>query len=191
MFISSILGTENKSLSFMIFTILALTCLLCGLGLLVVLSIIDLKVGLLPNVYNAGLALCGIIFHGLTRFSLIGIEDVLLGALAGGGLLYFIRFVGNHLYKQDTLGLGDVKLLAAAGIWLGPSGVLSAIFFGAVAGLLHGIAVGTVRFMNTRDIKVLYRLSIPAGPGFAIGIVIAVVIAYGDWVVSVLRSFTG
>ena len=163
----------------MILEIFALSCLVSGLGLLIILSIIDLKIGLLPNVYNASLAVCGLAFHALTSFSWLIATDMLLGAFIGGGMLWGIRFVANRIYKQDTLGLGDVKLLAAGGIWLGPQGILLAITTGAFAGILHsGIVLGYKK-IRAQDTGKLSHFSIPAGPGFAAGILIAAI--YQFW----------
>ena len=153
--------------------IFAFFCLFGALILLIILSVIDLKIGLLPNVYNGALAFLGIVFHGLTSFAWLPLEDILLGALVGGGMLYFVRLAANHYYHKDALGLGDIKLLAAAGIWLGPQGVLMAITLGAMAGLVHGIGVIAFQRLRGNDTGELSQFSIPAGPGFAIGIVCA------------------
>ena len=159
--------------------IFALSCLISGFGLLVILSVIDLKIGLLPNVYNAALGFCGIVFHALLNFDWLRIEDIALGAMIGGGLLWGIRFVANKLYQKDTLGLGDVKLLAAGGIWLGPQGVLLAVTLGAFAGILHSLIALFYKKFRAQDTGKLSHFSIPAGPGFALGIFIAG--AYQYW----------
>ena len=100
----------------------------------------------------------------------------------GGGILYVIRMAGNAYYKQDTLGLGDVKLLAAAGLWLGMEGVVFALTAGAFAGLLHGIFVACYRAIKEKTKPNLNRLMIPAGPGFCIGIVASwLYLFYGYW----------
>lgn len=163
----------------MMFEICAFLCLMAGLILLIVLSVIDLKISLLPNVYNAALAICGVGFHACTAFYWLSPTDIVIGALIGGGLLWGIRIVSNHLYKQDTLGLGDVKLLAAGGCWLGPHGVLLAITVGAFAGVLHGAGVIAYKKIKAQGTGKLSHFGIPAGPGFAVGIVIAA--AYQFW----------
>lgn len=150
--------------------IILLLCLLGAAGLLVALSIIDLRIGLLPNVHNAALAALGIAFHSLSGFAFVTPIDMAIGAAMGGGLLLGIRFVANRYYGQDSLGLGDVKLLAAAGVWLGAEDILLALVIGAIAGLLHGgfvIGWNKVRGIET---GALSTFSIPAGPGFCAGI---------------------
>ncbi len=148
---------------------------LLGLIVLIVLSVIDLRTWLLPNKFVATFALLGVAFHALLQFELIPVHQMIFGALVGGGILYVIRMGGNAYYKQDTLGLGDVKLLAAAGLWLGVEGVVIALTAGAFAGLLHGIAVGLIQAAREKRKPSLARLMIPAGPGFCVGII-------GTWV---------
>lgn len=151
--------------------------LLCGAGFitLVTLSIIDLRVWLLPNWLNLLLGILGICFHITTKFDIFPPHELLYGALLGAGTLYTIRFFGNMYYKQDTLGLGDVKLLGAAGLWLGMEGVVMAMTVGAFAGLLHGIGVALTRAIQTKTKPNLARLMIPAGPGFCVGILISAI----------------
>ena len=102
------------------------------------------------------------------------------GAAEGGGILYIIRFFGNRHYKQDTLGLGDVKLMAASGLWLGIEGIVTAMTIGAFAGLVHGVLVSLIRAAKEKTRPNLHRLMIPAGPGFCIGIAIMLIWQY--WV---------
>lgn len=114
--------------------IFALFCLLIGLILLGALSYIDLKTHLLPNELVLGFACGGFVFHLCTLFHYLSLSDMALGALIGGGMLYLIRGIANYWYDEDTLGLGDVKLLAAGGLWLGPEFILIAAAAGAMAG---------------------------------------------------------
>lgn len=154
----------------------AFFCLIGACGLLVVLSVIDLKIRLLPNELVAGFATLGIIFHltSLTRF--IPLSNIVIGGIIGFLALYLIRMVANKLYDADTLGLGDVKLMGAAGLWLGIDGILLAMAIGAGAALLHGLIYGLWLAKKTGLKPDFSRLQIPAGPGFAIGIT-----AIGAW----------
>lgn len=153
--------------------VMALLCLLAALGLLVILCIIDLRVRLLPNKYVLPFALCGAGFHLLTFSAYLSPTDIFAGAALGFGLLYLIRAAANRYYGMDSLGLGDVKLMGAAGIWLGFEGVLFALTAGAFAGLLHGLGYGLYIAWRDKTPLNLHRLAIPAGPGFAVGIVIS------------------
>ena len=162
----------------MVLDILAFFCLILALLVLITLSIIDLKTFLLPNRLVALFAALGITFHGTTGFSYTPPLDMALGALIAGSLLYGIRFGGNRIYNTDTLGLGDVKLMTAAGLWLGVDFVLVAITLGALAGFIHGIGLAAYLHLKTKAPVSLNRLNIPAGPGFAAGTVIAAALKF-------------
>lgn len=152
--------------------IIAILCLLVGLGLLILLSIIDIKTFLLPNIYVFPFAVLGLAFHFTTDFYYLGLKEVIVGGIAGYGIMYLIRAGGNKYYKQDSLGLGDVKLLGAGGLWLGFEGVLFAMTAGAFFGLLHGLGYALYLKLTTKEPFSLSRLTIPAGPGFAAGIIV-------------------
>jgi leader peptidase (prepilin peptidase)/N-methyltransferase len=140
-------------------------------GLLITLFVIDIRHFLLPNIYVFPLGLCGVLFHSLTDFVLLSPADMIAGAIVGGGFLYLVRAAGTYYYKQEAMGLGDVKLLISGGIWLGPSGVLFAIIAGAGAGIIHGILIAAYISIKNKTPFNIKRLIIPAGPGFIIGLI--------------------
>ena len=152
------------------FDILTLLCILAAIGLLVALSAIDLKHWILPDELNFALGLCALLFHFTSGYLFMDIKGMLLGGAAGAGILYVIRHFANRHYGRDTLGLGDVKLLGAAGLWLGLDGVLQAVTLGALAGLVHGVIYACYMHCKHKTPFSLSNLSIPAGPGFAVGI---------------------
>lgn len=155
----------------MIETIAALVSgisLLLAAGLLVVLTIIDFRVRLLPNRYVFPFAVLGLVFHASLNFTILPAESLVIGGLAGYVLLFTIRALGNIYYKQESLGLGDVKLMGAAGLWLGTEQLMLALTIGATLSVLHGLIYALI----TR--KSLRRLEIPAGPGLIGGIIVMI-----------------
>lgn len=152
------------------YLLLFLLCL--ALGLLVCLAVIDMRVRLLPNIYVFPFAACGIVFHLVAQFDIISLPDMLLGGAAGYGLLWIIRFAANRYYGQDSLGLGDVKLMGGGGLWLGLEGILFALTIGAFAGAAHGLIYALYTGLKNRTRPTLRRLMIPAGPGFIAGLLV-------------------
>ena len=165
--------------------IFSILLLLSGFILLLILSIIDLKTFLLPNVLVAPFAALGFVFHITNSFYYLSLTEVILGGIGGFLILYLIRAGGNKYYGQDSLGLGDVKLLGAGGLWLGPQGVLIAMTLGALAGLIHGLIYAFYLKMKTKGPFSIARLTIPAGPGFAIGIILVAGWMYKSLFISV------
>jgi leader peptidase (prepilin peptidase) / N-methyltransferase len=157
---------------------IAIGCLFGAVILLYMLAVCDLKTRLLPNEMVLGFATLGLVFHMTTMARFLSIENIALGGIMGFSVLFVIRVIANRHYKEDALGLGDVKFLGAAGIWLGPDGVLIAMGVGALIALLHGVVYGIwqARRMNT---KIDYsRMKVPAGPGFAGGILVTGILGY-------------
>ena len=150
---------------------LSLLTLAGALVLLLILAVIDLHERLLPNIYVFPFALLGIAFHALIHFDIISFSDMALGAIVGYCVLWTIRFAANRHYQQDSLGLGDVKLMGAAGLWLGLDGILFALTIGAFAGVLHGVGYALALAVKTKTSPSFQRLMIPAGPGFIVGVV--------------------
>ncbi len=159
---------------------ITIVCLLITCVILYKLTVIDLKVRLLPNVYVGAFFLCGVAFHGLTNLHYITLLDAAIAILLGGGMLLLIRTIANRYYGFGTLGLGDVKLIGAAGLWLGTDFIFLAISIGAFAGLLHGIAYGYMLQQRSGEKVNFAKLSIPAGPGFIAGIIITACIKFSS-----------
>jgi len=162
--------------------IISLLLLAIACGILVTLSIIDLKTWLLPDPLNLALAITGIFFHLVTHFEILPPQELIFGALVGAGLLYIIRMGGNAYYKQESLGLGDVKLLGAAGLWLGLEGTIIAIVLGAAAGVIHGLILAGVIAHKNKTSYSIQKLMLPAGPGFCAGILLSGAWLFCDYI---------
>lgn len=170
------------------FEIITLLCVVAAIGLLVALSLIDLKHWILPDELNLALGICGIAFHFSTGYAFLTITDLLIGGLVGAGLLYAIRFFANRHYGRDTLGLGDVKLLGAAGLWLGPDGALQAVTIGAFAGLIHGVVYAAYLSYKNKTKFSIKDFAIPAGPGFAIGILAIGIYMFASYISGIIHD---
>lgn len=117
---------------------------------LVALALIDFEHGLLPDRLTLGLLWAGLAFSlapkpsaahmpGLLPFP--GPAEAIAGAIAGYAFLWLFNCAWRILRKRDGLGLGDCKLLAAMGAWIGLSGLPLALAPAAVAGALAGLAM--------------------------------------------------
>lgn len=153
--------------------IIPIICLLTALALLCALSWIDFKTRLLPNKLVLPFALTGFAFHIATSGVHLSFNEMILGGAAGYCLLYSIRFVANKIYKTDSLGLGDVKLMGAGGLWLGFDMLMMALVIGSGVALIHGLIYGLWQARKTGEKLNLSKLQIPAGPGFAVGLILS------------------
>ena len=129
---------------------IGLPSLLLGCAL-IALSAIDIRTLRLPDVLTLPLLVAGL---GLCL--LLGWDDVrwrLFAAAFGYGLLYALGWLYLRLRGQAGLGLGDAKLLAAAGAWLGIEGLPTTLLLaslGALLAALLGTLAGRPITANTR-----------------------------------------
>jgi leader peptidase (prepilin peptidase)/N-methyltransferase len=105
---------------------------------MVVLFAIDLEHQILPDAITLPGIVAGL---ACALFLPPGIVAALLGALAGGGVLFLIAEAWSRLRHVEAMGFGDVKMLAMIGAFLGLklvilTFVLSSFLGGIVGGLL-------------------------------------------------------
>ena len=132
---------------------------------------------------------------------LAALTACLAGMAVGAGVLWGIGWAGSRLYGRDAMGLGDVKLLAAGGGFLGPGAVLGALMIASLIASVFGV-LNLARFYlllrsrakaRGRRVPVSSSLRVarvagryvPFGPYLALGI--AVLLLYWRYVAEFLR----
>lgn len=136
---------------------------------LVAVSFIDIDFQIIPDEISLGGLVLGLIASCLVP-SLHGAQAVaqslgrsLLGAIAGGGILYVTGVLGTLLFRKEAMGGGDIKLLAMAGSILGWKAVALTFFLAPLLALGPGILV------------LLFKRShvIPYGPFLSLALIVA------------------
>jgi leader peptidase (prepilin peptidase) / N-methyltransferase len=133
---------------------------------MIVLFFIDLRHQILPNVITVPGIPIGI------AFSLVmppGWRDALIGAALGGGILYGISEAYYRLRGIEGLGMGDVKMLAMIGAFLGWKLMLVTLILGSFAGSLVGVGL----MMSGRGGM---KVALPFGTFLAVGALVAAVV---------------
>ena len=95
-----------------------------------------------------------------TNQSIKQLIDSAIGSAMGGGLFLFV-----YLISRKGLGGGDVKFMAVAGLYLGYSSILPAMFCGTLLAMLTGIVLILAKKIGRQD-------TIPLVPFLAAGILI-------------------
>ena len=72
-------------------------------------------------------------------------QDALIGAVAAGGGLWLVAHGWYLLRREEGMGLGDVKMLAMVGAFLGWQGALVTIFVASLVGAIVGVALIAAR----------------------------------------------
>lgn len=128
-------------------------------GVLLALAFIDIDTLRLPDVLTLPLLGIGLLGAFLIPGNPTGWES-LLSALGAGGAFWIIALV-----FPKGMGLGDVKLIAAMGAFLGFPPIFLALFIGSFAGAVTGI------FFILIGRKKLQQ-QIPFGPYLALGAIV-------------------
>jgi len=135
---------------------------------LIVLFAIDLRHRVLPDVITLpGIA----IGFAASCFLLPGWLSSLIGILAGGGMLLAIAEAYYRVRGQHGLGMGDVKMLAMIGAFLGWPLMILTLVFASFAGSIVGVALIASGRGNL-------QAALPFGTFLAMGAVVAA--AAGD-----------
>lgn len=111
-------------------------------AILIALFFIDLEHQLLPDALTLPGVAVGII---ASAFGAPGVFSSLLGAALGAAILLLIRWLWKRATGVDGMGLGDVKMLAMIGAFLGWQQVWLVLFAASLAGAITGIAIAAAR----------------------------------------------
>jgi len=90
------------------------------------------------------------------------LTDSIFGLLAGGGLFLLV-----YIISRKGLGGGDVKFMAAVGLYLGLTETVPAILYGTVLAALTGAVLILLKKIGRKD-------TMPLAPFLFIGIIITV-----------------
>ena len=131
------------------------------IAILVYLAYYDLRTFRLPDVITLPLILLGLLFNSLSNQRFISFQDAIIGAILGYTCLWLLNLLYRIVKKQDGVGMGDAKLLAALGAWLGWFALPSILLMASLTGLIGGIIWLQWNKQN-------HRSAFPFGPFLAI-----------------------
>ncbi|MCE9732558.1 A24 family peptidase [Pectobacterium sp. IFB5596] len=104
------------------------------LSFLLVLTVIDIKTLLLPDVLTLSFLWMGLLFNLSETF--VSLNDAVIGAMAGYLSLWLLYWGFKYATGKEALGYGDFKLLAALGAWLGWQALPNLVLVAALSGLV-------------------------------------------------------
>ena len=107
--------------------------------ILLYLSYVDLRSFRLPDFITLPLIIAGLLFNFLSPSSFVDITDSMAGALIGYGSLWLLNCLYRLVKRQDGIGMGDAKLLAALGAWLGWAALPSILLIASISGFIGGM----------------------------------------------------
>ena len=156
--------------------------------LLLILSFIDLDLRRLPNGLVGllfGVGVIGVLTSQLTRFEALPLlsggggvwgEPVVfagIGAVAASGVMLVIALVYERFRHTQGLGMGDIKLLAVMGLYLGLYALL-ALFCATLLGAAYGLIAARAKGGSLRT-------ALPFGPFLAAGSILTTAFGPAAW----------
>ena len=145
---------------------------------LIVLFAIDLEHQLLPN----AITLPGIgVGFAFSLFTEPGWSASLIGILVGGGVLYGVAEAYYRVRHEEGLGMGDVKMLAMVGAFIGWKLALLTLMMASLSGTVIGLILIALH-------KGSLKYALPFGTFLALGAAAAATVgpAILDWYLSLL-----
>lgn len=134
-------------------------------SLLLVASVIDLHHMIIPD----EISLSMVVLTPLVVYLHPELDwrSAAIGVVLGGGIIYAIAWAYRLLRGKIGMGMGDVKLLAGIGGWLGWQAVLPTLLYASLLGTLTALALIPLS-------KKRYNLqsALPFGPFLALGAVL-------------------
>ena len=161
--------------------------LLCFL--LIGLAVMDAQTLLLPDLFTLPGLAAGILFAALRpwftngtwawRTALHSAGRALLAAVLAAAVLLTIAGLYWLLRRRAGMGMGDVKLLAMLGAWLGIGQTALVLFMAVVAGALYGVGLMIASRNNDDQEESAALLPIPFGTMLSLAGIYAIFLGEG------------
>ncbi|WP_434525591.1 prepilin peptidase [Photorhabdus asymbiotica] len=132
--------------------------------MLIILSFIDVKIKLLPDIINYPLLWLGLLLNLNQTF--VPIEQAVTGAIAGYLILWSLYWLFRIICRKEGLGYGDFKLMAAISAWLGIGAIPLLMFLSSLFGVIGCLWMWRIRGN--------YQESVAFGPYIAISAIIMI-----------------
>lgn len=116
-------------------------------ALMLTLALIDFDHMILPDRLTWPATALGILLQPFLSWARLwdgpwgALAGAALGALLGAGILLAVWAAWYLIRREEGMGLGDAKMLAAIGAFLGWKGVLVSLFFAALSGSVVGLGL--------------------------------------------------
>lgn len=125
-------------------------------SILIIITLIDLKHKIIPNVLVLTLLVWAVTWQ--LAFPDLPHYEAVVGGLLGGGIFLLIAVL-----SKGGMGGGDIKLMFSAGIFLGVMPAILAILISSIVGGIIGLILILLKIKDRKD-------PIPFGPFLSLGI---------------------
>jgi leader peptidase (prepilin peptidase) / N-methyltransferase len=133
-------GISLRSFELTVFSLLMLT-----------VAIIDWEHLIIPNQLIITGLIAGIFLKGL--YGKTDLVECLLSSVISFLALLLFMLLGNFIFKKESMGMGDVKLAAVIGLFLGYLDFLLALWVAAIFGTLYSIIKSSISNLSSHNLN--------------------------------------
>lgn len=146
--------------------------------------VVDFKEQIIPNRLNLLMFEIGLIFVFLQGFSNINIStNMLLGSIAGAGIFIIITLLGGLIAGKEAMGMGDVKLMGALGLYFGFQNIILISVLSFLVGAIFSIIYMIIKRKSANTY-------IPFGPFIVISSLITIFVPFSILFNMLMEFFT-
>ena len=122
---------------------------------------IDYKLQIIPNRLTITMWEIGIIFSFIRGLNNLNVAiEMWIGMFVGAGIFFLLTFIGNIVFKKETMGFGDVKLMGALGLYFGFRSIIAIAILAFFIAALYSTILIIKNHIKKQDIEEF----IPFGP---------------------------
>lgn len=145
---------------------------------------IDYKLHIIPNRLNLTIFEIGLLIAVIGGISDINFAiNALEGMLVGGGIFLVITLIGGLFAGKEAMGYGDVKFMAALGLYFGFANMIAITFMAFLIGAIISAVLIIFKVKKSNEY-------IPFGPFIVIACYIAIFIPLNQLLLLVIKLFT-
>jgi leader peptidase (prepilin peptidase)/N-methyltransferase len=144
---------------------------------LIVITFIDIDHYIIPDIISIPMIAIGLLaaFFKNDLGLVTGFKSAMLGAITGACLLLLVAALYYVIKKKEGMGMGDVKLLAMLGAFLGLRSIFFIIFISSLIGAAYGIPYIVIKKKTSQHM-------LPFGPFLAAAGILY--LFYGEEIIS-------
>lgn len=147
-------------------------------------AVIDFKNSIIPNRLLLTMAETGLLLTFVYGISDINLAmDMLLGMVVGTVIFGILTLLGRLVSGKEAMGMGDVKLVAALGLFFGASNILAISIISFLLGAIISIILVLSKKRKIDDY-------IPFGPFIVIASYISIFVPFSAILFVLLKIFT-
>lgn len=136
---------------------------------------IDYKLQIIPNRLSLTIFETGLIFSFIRGLSNLNIAiEMWLGLIVGATIFLCLTYVGNIIFKKETMGFGDVKIMGALGLFFGWKSIIAISIISFFVATIFSIILIIIKKIKKQDINEF----IPFGPFIVISTFIVMFIPF-------------